>query len=541
MKAMSRRAILLLVVLIGLGYYWYQHSDSDSSILPRNSDSISYQNWQAAAFENRIERVKQGLEQGLDINYQNEFGQTIMHYAALDANVEIVKLLLEHNPNLTIREQDGRSILHYACLNNPDGLRKSHTETNQDVVEIVKLLITHGDFINSTSQRSRSLLHCAVENDNLLLAKYFLANGGNKQQKDMWGDTAYHDAVEDNKSVFIALLSERQSKQNYAKDMLYRELEKAIKIGNVAQVQTLIEKGHPLRISKEGTNALGLAITHEQMVIAKYLVPIIKSLNDDSYQRQALFAAAGVNSFDYIGLLNNNGFDLNLTDSYGDSALYQAIFNGNLTVIDYLVEFGAKTNIINRAKQTPVMYAVFTRQVEAVKLLLNDFNAPAEITGSGSAIHTAIGRDVAEVIPLLISHGANTNKINSDRQTALQSAKKQQKYESWFHLLPTLPLDKQGAEWQELLSSPNMSLPQLQQLSSKMVLSYYKQPFDSVKAIFGEPVNSVGSNIPNYRIYDIPFSLQVGNKYYRYLNIHIRNGFVDSMNYRETLTPKRNL
>ena len=69
----------------------------------------------------KIKNVKILLKHNLDINKQNEFGETPLHIAIAKNDVELVKLIIQHEPRTDlITKKDGLSVINYAefCGNN---------------------------------------------------------------------------------------------------------------------------------------------------------------------------------------------------------------------------------------------------------------------------------------------------------------------------------------------------------------------------------------------------------------------------------------
>lgn len=80
------------------------------------------------------------------------------------------------------------------------------------------------------------------------------------------------------------------------------------------------------------------------------------------------------NMWDFV---NNHGVDVDIFDKYGRSACHYAVANGNLEMVEYLIECGADMNAPERLTgMTPVHLAVEKYQLEILHLLLsqNDVN-----------------------------------------------------------------------------------------------------------------------------------------------------------------------
>ena len=81
---------------------------------------------------NNINRVKELLESGVDVNSQTEYGDTPLHVACEKNKIEIVKLLLQNsNIDVNVEDEYGNTPLYIACEKN--------------YIEIVKLLLAKSD------------------------------------------------------------------------------------------------------------------------------------------------------------------------------------------------------------------------------------------------------------------------------------------------------------------------------------------------------------------------------------------------------------
>ena len=98
-----------------------------------------------AAYDRKIELIKQHLAAGTDVNAKNEQGRTPLHVAAWDSQASV--LLIEKGADVNAKDDDGNTPLHEAAS---DGNK-----------EIVELLIAKGADVNAMDDTRRSPLDSA--------------------------------------------------------------------------------------------------------------------------------------------------------------------------------------------------------------------------------------------------------------------------------------------------------------------------------------------------------------------------------------------
>ena len=144
-----------------------------------------------AAFYSNLEMLKELINQGADINAENNDEETILHLSARakKPNIELVKYLLENKEikqNLEVRQKNGWTALHIAAF--------------YGNLERLSELINQGADINAATNNEETILHLAsrAQKPNIELLKYLLENKEIKQklearQKNGW--TALHIAA----------------------------------------------------------------------------------------------------------------------------------------------------------------------------------------------------------------------------------------------------------------------------------------------------------------------------------------------------------
>lgn len=137
------------------------------------------------------------------------------------------------------------------------------------------------------------------------------------------------------------------------------------------------------------------------------------------------------------------GADLNLVDGNGDSALHYAAQFRQPRMIQLLLEAGAKTDMEDRWKQTPLIMSACERDWDAFALVLaKSDNLELATPHGGTALHYASGYGELGMIRPLLERGANVNaRCARNQWTPLIGA-----CSEWAHSYVVQPLLEAGAE-----------------------------------------------------------------------------------------------
>jgi hypothetical protein len=127
-----------------------------------------------------LERVKQLMEDGANIDETTENNMTALLLASLNGSSEIVVYLVEHGANVAhIADTDygGMTALHCACI--------------YENLPSVKYLIEHGAMITERDDEGKTALLHAAHNGNLEIIKYLLSmeGGASITETDDGGNT----------------------------------------------------------------------------------------------------------------------------------------------------------------------------------------------------------------------------------------------------------------------------------------------------------------------------------------------------------------
>jgi ankyrin repeat protein len=141
----------------------------------------------------RVERVRQSLEQGLDVNKADPDGRTVMMMAAFEGYTEVVEVLLEYGAEVDRRDDAGRTALMYA--------------SSGPFPQTVELLIENGADVNraDTTEGWTALMVAAAEGHRPVV-EFLLRHGADIALTDQDGDSAIDHARERGQTDIVALL-----------------------------------------------------------------------------------------------------------------------------------------------------------------------------------------------------------------------------------------------------------------------------------------------------------------------------------------------
>ncbi|XP_029472192.1 ankyrin-3-like [Rhinatrema bivittatum] len=129
-----------------------------------------------------VDRVCSFIQQGTDVNSQDQYGNTALHYAAHAGKLDMVRLLLTNEANIISKNKSGLTPLHFAAFGG-----------SQQVLR--ELLQRRPDCIDLQSDKGFSLLHEAVRGKHVKTVEVLLEEKADSNLKDKNGNTPLHMAV----------------------------------------------------------------------------------------------------------------------------------------------------------------------------------------------------------------------------------------------------------------------------------------------------------------------------------------------------------
>lgn len=233
-------------------------------------------------------------------------------------------------------------------------------------------------------------------------------------------------------------------------------LVEACKAGSLEEVTRLIDKNTP----PSSIGALHQASVRGHLSIVKLLLVRGADVNLQDHSKQtALHCAAGGGHDEIVDILLEHGATATLLNIEGRTALHSAVGCGRAKVVEMLLdkERGrADVTVEDHNLQTALHFAAKRGNKEAVQMLLTRLSPENREKYVGlpdkqgmTPLHFAAGYGSEEVVRILLEHGANPNKVDSQRWTALHIAARGKHVDGNYGDVGTLLLEK-GAKCMEM-------------------------------------------------------------------------------------------
>jgi ankyrin repeat protein len=201
-------------------------------------------------------------------------------------------------------------------------------------------------------------------------------------------------------------------------------------VNTIAIFEELIKyDADPNSISKQGNSVLSIAMS---IWNARGATELIKRGADLNYKNKGsippplILAVAGKRNWpksniypDLIKFMIENRADINVQDSHGSTPLMSAVYARDLELAKYLLESNADPNIKNINGETPIVPAASMGDIPMVELLLSSGADPNVIPlDKETALMEAAKGGYKEIVIMLIEKGAKTHFKNTWKETA---------------------------------------------------------------------------------------------------------------------------
>lgn len=395
-------------------------------------------------------------QRNINIDAQDEWGNSLLHYAAAKMCFNEIRLLLELGVYTGLRNAQG-----YIAL---EILLNNISQINDEIAEVLQILLQCAtiDFeedctiegIDNELKCGRTLLEHAIESNDIKLAKLLIKCGAqddintkNKLGKNLLIQLIEHEGRKQNHSSksfepqffaldssFVRLLIEKGFKINDHKKCKLTALHQAIYYNwNIDTIKLLLELGAnvnakdedgitPLHIaaSLEGDNKelINLLIDHDADINAKTVM----------CGHNTLHVATKCNNIEIIKVLLERGVNIESTDNNQFTPLliaitnfYQRVESSSIDVIKYLISKNANIAAMDINGQTGLFYLAKINDLQVIELLINNYKGSTQefISKKNNmgfdALDVALEQGNKMFASRLITLGADINGVNSTR------------------------------------------------------------------------------------------------------------------------------
>lgn len=405
--------------------------------------------------ENSSERkhyldVKKGLDEvAFKADTVNEFGVPLLTAAVASGEDALVELLLARKADPNRAGKDQPTPLYQAAVSNSwlsaklllDGGAKLTDEkgvfgatllyvVEKGNVELARLLLDNGADVNVTwshrTDEHMTPLLLAVKQGDVSMVDLLLERKASVNVRGWWADTplacvAY---MNGRRMILDKVLAVKGLDLNLGNHSGVTLLHLAAEKGDVKLMGRLLDLGaDPNALERQEYSPLHWAVWNNQFEAAKLLIrrgarPSYRvNRNGVEYGVTMLHAAAAAKwpqSPEIVGLILEQGVDVNSRDAYGKTPLhYAAECFGNPEIVRLLLKSGADVNAREGPRKdgaTPLYHACAKGYEAAVKQLLDAGADPKLTSAEGyTPLYVACCAGSAPVVELLLERGADPN------------------------------------------------------------------------------------------------------------------------------------
>ena len=324
------------------------------------------------------------LKAGIDIDYQNQEGDTCLHLCIKRNKIASVKWLIDNNCILNIKNKNNMSPIKLAV--------------SLGSIKIVKLLLDTGDInIDEVDTDGRTLLHDAVLNGEIEIVNELIKNSANVNILDNHNRNILFDAVSYGEDKLISkILLTGELNINAVDNEGHTILHKQEILSNDDLAKKFLEYGadptitdedgksflfHTALRGDEGAELLDFAIEKGCNLNGKIR-------NNNSILMEIMFAFTNLSEaekhrrselIDMATKLVQNGIDINAINNQGETVLFDAVRKNDTEAVAFLLKDGIDVNKRNKRFETALSIAVL-KGIEALDIILLLMDYDASIT-----------------------------------------------------------------------------------------------------------------------------------------------------------------
>jgi len=328
-----------------------------------------------------LEVVQQLIDEGMDINEVNIFGNPPLHHTIWQEKPEIAEALIERGININATDDEGWTALMLAA--------------SKGNLKFVELLLKHKADMNVVTAEGWTALSIAINEKHELIAKLLIRAGADANISSPEGFGALFQAVDVGDAELVKRLLKDGADPNVKGKLGWTALLVAATKNEVESARLLLEaKADPNLINDEGYTPLAQAVVFKHWEIAK--------------------------------LLLESGADANIPEPKLDwTPLHMACKEGNADGVKLLLDHDADPDLPCKDGWNPLLTAIRMKKSKAALALLEHPEIDVNVKNAKkvSALQWAVRMCDVEVTARLLELGANPDTRASDGSTPLGDTK----------------------------------------------------------------------------------------------------------------------
>jgi uncharacterized protein len=393
-------------------------------------DGMTALHW--AVQRNDLEMTSLLLGAGADFNASNRTGVRPLYLAAVNGNAAVIRRLLEagEDPNAVLTSEAESVLMLTAYTGN---------------AEAVKVLLDRGADVNARQLRGQTALMWAASEGHTDVVKSLLSRGADPalasaastkpERRPAGGMTALLFAARQGKLGTAQALVEGGADVNQASADKTSPLLIAIVNGHYDVARMLLARdANASAADANGRSPLYAAIDLRNQQWSQGPAPELPQAEHMALIKELLAADADLKTTITGKVKHRGSFDMRWTDLKGGTPFLRAAWNGDIEVMNLLLEHGADPNVVTDTKETALLllagagwplgqgYIRSDADIEAaldllVEKLGQDVNAA---TSEGiTPLMCAVFKGTNNVVQYLVDHGAKLDAKDGKGRTLL--------------------------------------------------------------------------------------------------------------------------
>uniref|UniRef100_A0A6P7GEX0 Uncharacterized protein LOC114338418 n=1 Tax=Diabrotica virgifera virgifera TaxID=50390 RepID=A0A6P7GEX0_DIAVI len=414
-------------------------------------------------------------EYNIDLNYCDDYGNTISHYAALCKSLNAIKYLKEQGANLNISNNQKQTLVHRAVASGDfkilqylvedckmdvnvadvDGKFPVHNIYMRDNIDILKYLKDKGANLSISNNQKQTLVHKAAKSGGLKVLRYLVEDCKmDVNVADVDGKFPVHNIYMRDDIDILKYLKDKGANLSISNNQKQTLVHKAAKSqqsksGGLKVLRYLVEDCKmDVNVSDvDGNLPAHMAAEFSDDDILKYLKEKGANLSISNNQKQTLVHKAA--KFGYLKVLQylveDCKMDVNVADVNGNFPVHMIDMRYyNIDILKYLKDKGANLGISNNQKQTLVHKAAESGDLKALQYLVEDCKMDVNVydVHGNLPVHMIDMRyHSISILKYLKDKGANLSISNIHKHTLIHKAAQSGDLEVLQYLVENCKMD----------------------------------------------------------------------------------------------------